>query len=485
MKLLTLIFLSVTAIPVYSQDTLGYRIEMSANVSDGDYAPLWFTGNRHGLSAVSPNSGYMRVGVTYDRVMGGSWRMEAALDLAATKNGSAPFVAQQAYADISWKKLTLSVGSKERGGFPLYKNPKLTSGMMVEGLNSRPVPQVRIETNDYVTLPFTKKWLSLKGHFAFGMLTDGNWRADYFAPGETFVRNAVYHTKSLMLMVGNPEKFPLTMEIGILDAAQFGGSSWMKNPDGSVTLVANHPEGFKEFVKAVIPTQESTLENVEGNHVGSWNFVMTYHAATWKARLYYEHYFDDHSQLTWQYGRWKDGHIGIEVCLPDNPFVSNVLWEGLSTYDQTGPILYDGVAGSFGDVQQSGCDNYFNHEYSWQHWGAGLGNALIPGPIYNKDKTDYFKSTRVKGQHVGLSGNPSRDVSYRILLSYMRHWGTYAVPLDRQRHQFSSLYEVTYSPHQFAGWSVSLGCGLDKGNYLGNSFGGMLTVKKTGICFRR
>ena len=33
-----------------SDTTLTYRVEASANVSSGDYAPLWFTANRNGLS---------------------------------------------------------------------------------------------------------------------------------------------------------------------------------------------------------------------------------------------------------------------------------------------------------------------------------------------------------------------------------------------------------------------------------------------------
>ena len=64
-----------------------------------------------------------------------------------------------------------------------------------------------------------------------------------------------------------------------------------------------------------------------------------------------------------------------------------------------------------------------------------------------------------------------------------RHWGTYNNPLDKQRKQFSSLYEATYTPSWAKGWSASLALGLDRGNYLGNSTGGMLTVKKTGIIF--
>ena len=76
----------------------------------------------------------------------------------------------------------------------------------------------------YWDVPLTKGWLGVKGHIGYGMLTDGRWRKDFVAVGQRYSKNVVYHTKSLMLRVGNSDVFPLTMEIGMLEAAQFGGS---------------------------------------------------------------------------------------------------------------------------------------------------------------------------------------------------------------------------------------------------------------------
>lgn len=463
-----------------TDSTLTYRVEASANASDGTYAPLWFTANRFGLSSEKPNSGYLRAGLTYRKEMKHYWRLETGVDLAGTANQTADFVVQQLYADIAWKMLTLSVGSKERYGFPLEKNHELSSGMMVEGPNARPVPQVRL-TVDYLTVPGTGNWIAMKAHIAYGLFTDGNWQESYVPVGASYTKNVLMHSKSLTMRIGNREKFPMEFEVGILHAAQFGGKRMTMTADGG-KLVSNMPNGLKDFFKILIPKHESTLQNVQGNHCGSWNFALTYYGEDWKIQGYLEHYYEDHSQMFWQYGRWKDGQLGLEVTLPKNRWVSALLWEGMATKDQTGPLLYDGVGGSFHDVQQSGGDNYFNNgEYlGWQHWGAALGNPLIPGPQYNADHTNSFKSNRVRSNHVGVSGNPSSEWSYRILASMVRHWGTYSAPLDKQRKQFSSLYEVTYRPAWAAGWSVSAALGLDRGNYLGNSTGGMITLKKTG-----
>ena len=467
-------------------DSISYNVELSANASSGRYAPLWFTANRYGLSSERPNSGYLRAGVQYDTHFGKGWSVQAGVDLAGAVDMDAPFIVQQAYADLSWKVLTLSVGAKERSDSPLDKDFRLSGGAMVEGPNARPIPQVRLEVKKYWNVPFTKGWLGIKGHFGYGMLTDNRWRENFVAAEQAFTKNEFYHSKSLMFRVGNAEVFPLTMEIGMLEAAQFGGSRWQKEKDGSLTLVQDMPDGVKEFIEAIVPVQKSTLENVEGNHVGSWNFALNYEAKTWRARLYYEHFYDDHSQLTWQYGRWKDGQIGVEVTLPRNPFVTKVLWEGLSTYDQTGPILYDGVAGSFGDLQMSGGDNYYAHlTYPWAHWGQNIGTPFVPGPVYDGDGVLTFRSNRVKVHHVALSGDPTGELSWRALMSFARHWGTYKAPLDRVEHQNSLLFELGYKPKRLKGWRFTASCGVDTGGYLGESYGGMLTISKSGILWAK
>lgn len=153
--------------------------------------------------------------------------------------------------------------------------------------------------------------------------------------------------------------------------------------------------------------------------------------------------------------------------------------------DQTGPLLYDGFWGQFPEYQISANDNYYNHYIygAWQYLGMGMGNPLITGPAYNKDHRITFRSNRVRAHHLGISGQPSSEWGYRMLISFARHWGTYTNPLDKQRKQFSSLYEATYTPKWVKGWSTSIALGLDRGNYLGNSSGGMLTIRKTGVIF--
>ena len=76
------------------------------------HTPLWLTSNRYGLSSVSSNNGYVRAGffkkMTHEKRF--SWG--AGVDLVAPRNFSSNFIIQQLYAQIRYRSLELTVGSK-------------------------------------------------------------------------------------------------------------------------------------------------------------------------------------------------------------------------------------------------------------------------------------------------------------------------------------------------------------------------------------
>lgn len=490
-KILLVFFCQV--VTLYGQTTnssFTYHIETGVTAGGGAYAPLWFTANRNGLSSIEPNSVYLETGLTLTKPLKHGWNIDAGLDLATAANNTSAFIVQQLYTDISWRFLCLSIGSKERE--PFGKNNRLSSGGMVEGNNARPVPQVRIGIEKFTDIPFTNSWLKVKGHIAYGRFTDDRWQRDHVGIRKQYVEDVLYHSKSLLFRIGKKEKFPLELDFGMIMAAQFCGKTFEYDANRNKILMYKMPCGVNEFFDVLIPGKGGDdapwgdQVNILGNHVGSWNFSLSYYLNDWIFRGYYEHFFDDHSQMFFEYGRWKDGHIGVEITLPHNRWVSSFVWEGLATKDQTGALLYDGFAGHFSEYQISAKDNYYNNYYyqSWQHWGMGIGNPLLPSPLYNEDGSLTIPSNRVRSHHIGISGNPSQEISYRVLMSYARHWGTYEVPLDEVTRQFNSLYEISYSPRKLRGWTISAALGLDHGNLLGNNTGGMLTIKKEGIILK-
>ena len=453
MKLHTLILSLLPLCAHAANDSISARVETEATFSGGDFAPLWLSTNKYGMGSTESNSFYLRAGADWNRNLRRGWKLGAGLDIAGGAGTVSKFWVQQAYFDVSWRMLGLSIGSKERIGSPLEKNADLTSGWMTEGMNTRPIPQVRAEIREFYSLPFTGNWLALKGHLAYGAFLDGKWQEGFAAPGTLYGKDIKYHSKALMFRLGNREKLPVEFEFGLHMATQFCGDQMRKLADGGSELVLDMPDGFRNYINAFFPA--------------------------WKFRLYLDHYFEDESQMFWQYGRWKDGQIGLDITLPQNRWVSNVLWEGISTKDQSGPLLYDGFAGSFSDLQMSGCDSYFNHYIyqAWQYYGQAMGSPLLPGPAYNKDHSITFRSNRMKAQHFGLQGEPTEEWSWRLLASFARHWGTYGSPFDEVKHQFSGMAEVRFSPIKQKHWSFKAALGVDNGDYIGNSVGGTVGVK--------
>ena len=516
----TLCLASITARPLHRG--IEYRIESSAAWSGKEgVSPFWLTSNRHGLLSTETSNGYLRTGLfrKTSQDSARNWRHGYGLDLAVHYNHQSTFFVQQAYYDIAWRWIQLSMGSKERPSE--LKNPILSSGGLTFGTNARPIPQVRIEVPEYVTLPFWNEWVHLKGHFGYGIYTDNNWQADFAAPDKRYTQNTLLHSKAGFIKIGNEKKFPLYFEGGAEMGTQFGGKAYNvwygDRANGGMEVKQNDFEdlghGFKDFIKAIFPfkyggdpTDGEGYTNVTGNHLGSWHAAFTWQAKTWKIRAYYEHYFEDHSMIIDEYAwkdyvdnfgndgigsyippiiptsyYWKDGLYGLEVEFPKNPFVTTFLYEFMSTKEQSGPIYHDHT-GPISD-QISGIDNYYNHTIytGWQHWGMGLGTPFVTSPIYNTDGVIDFKSNRVHTHHFGLCGNPTKELAYRLLLSHSKHWGTYNRPLIDTQEQTSGMLEISYAPHCWKGWNFKGTVAWDRGKMLGDQCGGMLTISKSGI----
>ena len=114
-------------------------LRMGGTSGKGTYAPMWLTANRQGLSSVNTENGYLRAGIAHTMPLNQHFGFSAGLDLATAYNFTSSFIIQQAYADLSYRWLNLSIGSKER--LPELKNSKLSSGGMVESNNAAPFPK--------------------------------------------------------------------------------------------------------------------------------------------------------------------------------------------------------------------------------------------------------------------------------------------------------------------------------------------------------
>jgi len=458
---------------VYNE--LNYKLESVVSYGKGRHNAFWLISNHYGKGSLEKKSAYLNITVNYPGKINENLSYKFGLDIVGAYNHTANFFVHQAYGEVIYRNMLVTIGSKEYA--MALKNPLLSSGGMTFSTNARPIPQVKIGTEDYITLWSGTPWFQLKGHVAYGRFTDDNFQKSFAEGKSKYNRGVLYHSKALFMKFEG-QRVPLVFEGGLEMEAQFGGRIYNKN--GEIT--SKIPSRFIDFLKVLIPmsgdeeTTGADQVNVYGNHLGSWHASLAYAKERYRIRFYYEHFFEDHSQMFWQYGFWKDGLVGVEVGLLDFNWINGFVYEYIGTKDQTGPFLHD-ETDRIPD-QISGNDNYYNHcSYSsWSHWGMGLGNPLIFSPVYNVNGDLSFRSNRMKAHHIGIKGQIF-DVGYRVLFSHARHWGTYHNPLREVEINMHGMGEISYSPFKWKNWAFIFALGVDKSKLLGKNGSGMLTIR--------
>lgn len=461
-------------------DSISWHATVEAAVSGGDHSPFWFETNRQGLPSIRTDNGYVMAGARMAMQPTDRFSWSVAADIAVPWRGQSPWIIQQLYGEVRYRCLNAMIGSKEMWG--AFNNPRLSSGNLLYSGNARPIPQVRLGIFDYADIWGTKGWLGVKGYIAAGKFTDSRWERNWVEPGTRYSQGVLYNSRGIWIRNGNEKKFPLVFEAGLEMATQFGGEIYNYKGPGSYLKM---PENFKAWVKSFIPmrgdnsTPDGEQANVQGNMVGAWQFRLSWtDPSGWAVKGYYEHFFEDHSMLYIDFP-WKDGLYGLEVQLPDNPFVSEFVGEYLYLKNQSGPVLWNKDPNI--PDQVSGGDDYYAHYLygGWQHWGNSIGTPLCLSPIFNNPHRLGFHSSRVIAWHFGLGGSPLPNVDWRVLLSFTRSWGSYNWVFSEVEQAFNGLAEVTWRPAKLPGWEGTLGLGLDHGSLIGNTAGVMLRISKS------
>lgn len=462
---------------------LGIASETQISTSKGT-TPLWLNANKYGMSSLESSNGYERLSAIrpVEADSNRLFRIGYGIDVALASGYASNVVLQQAFAEVQWKKIALTVGAKHQ---PIeLKNQELSSGALTFGCNARPIPQMALDI-DWFDMPYTNGYLQWKFHGSYGMTTDGNY-IESLAKSDVahYTGNILYHEKAAYLKIGKAsnKRMPLTFELSLQMAAQFGGTSYNvigRDIEGSSTI--KHDVSLKAFLQALTATgsgeTDGSSKNVAGNHLGSWNMRLTWHGDDWKVAARFERFFEDQSMMTVQYGIY-DHLLGIDATFPANRIIGNITLEHISTYNQSGAILHD-AAPNIPD-KMNGRDNYYNHDMymGHQHWGQAIGNPLLTSPIYNTNGNISFLNNRIKAWHVGITGSPANWLQWRMLMTFSRNYGTYDIPFDDPCSQNYFLAEATIRPVKSKNWQYNIALGIDHGKVIGNNYGMQLTVRR-------
>jgi hypothetical protein len=468
---------------LFAQGEIDFRGESFVSVSNGNYTPFWMVSNTRGIVPLKPNNAYVRGSLVWRHSLNEDFRWEAGVDMVGAAKHSSSFWVHQFYAGLSFQAFHLSVGAKERYNSILDKD--LSTGDMTFSANARPIPEVCIGFPEYTNVPYTKEIMKFKADFAVGKSLDKNYLLRVKNASTKYTIDALWHRKSLYIQWADPEeKFPWIFTLGLDHAAQWGGWTSLENNSGN--NFGQLPVSFRDFVRIVFGESgdEKAIEgdqiNVLGNHLGTINVQLEYKAKDFRASLYKQHYYDDNSGL--EYANWRDGIWGASITLNRFTFLKKMVLEFLNTTDQSGPMHFLGYDNHDGrKYRGGGADSYYNHGYytsGWSYYGRALGNPLLTSPEYNDDGSLGFKNDRLKAIHLGMNGNLTSELSYRLLLTQMHGWGQMAAPFLKKKTNFSTLLECTYASRKWRGWTVGVQFAIDRGDLYGNNSGAAVKISK-------
>ncbi len=491
-RLTVFCWLWLTSLLLRAQDSTHHQLRVFAELgtvvsSSPDRVPFWLAANQYGIIPSRPQAGLVQVGVRYNSRLGTSkkWGVEAAVEgVGQTNNPTVRLILPEAFARIFYKKWELVAGRRRE--IVGMQDSTLSSGGVLWSGNTLPIPQIRIGTSGYVSLPILKHWLKVKGLYSHG----------WFENSRPFVQNAFLHYKSVYLQVGK-DTWPVSVYAGLAHMVQWGGyAPALKDDPGVFSEFGHFGSSLQDYLDVVTarsgqdklsglgPGQLSSFDlNRVGNHVATLDVGTTITLPKSRLVLYRQHFIEDGSLFYLL--NILDGLNGLRWYRTDQPqsnFSINRLTAELMYSVSQGGVVFD-----IDDPRKRGRDNYYNHgQYrdGWSYFGRTLGTPFIPPDTdmnakYRRNLI-YTSNNRVVVFHLGVAGTLFRRVGWETKLSYSRNQGTYDFPLSPAVvPQFSGLVRARTALPYLGGLEVNSSVAWDYGGIYDDAVGVYLGVRKS------
>ncbi len=474
----------MTAQEEVQSEALTYKAEAFGSTASGDYTPFWMVSNRYGVVPLEAGNGYARGSITNHQSFGKGFSWGAGLDLVVAYPRYRNVYVQQAYADLRYKSLLLTIGSKETYYSLWDKN--LSSGDLMISPNARPIPEINLSMPEFTVIPSLKGWLQIKGDIAVGRSFDTDYLKDFTRLPQEYIQDVLWHHKAFFLRVKDTRNdYPFSLALGLQHIAQWGGTS--NNPDIGV-----QPHSLKDLLRIFFAQSggenatDADRVNVLGSHQISYDFQLGFTKKDWALHAYYQHLSSDKSGLLFYNG--TDGLWGLQADINHFPFIRKVVVEYLETRNQSGSFHFIWFDHDLHPGRGGGGDDYYNNEeYTTgnSYFNRSIGSPLLTSPEYNKNRGLGFQNSRVSDWHWGMEGDVSPQVSYRFLLSVMKGWGTPLAPLLQKMSGTAWLVDIHYTHPQLDDWQFTGSVAGDTGDVFGNKgIGFSLKICKRGLLKR-
>ncbi|MEZ3591411.1 MAG: capsule assembly Wzi family protein [Muribaculaceae bacterium] len=482
---------------------INYEASLTANAGSGDFAPYYMASNTHGVltqpfdallraKAWRPMSKETRFSygfgvdliggysskTTYERFYPTPGGQAGQGTWGSHKQGPPAFWIQQLYGEVKFRGVFLTLGMKEYQS--TIVDNRLSSGDVTESGNSRPMPGGSIGFIDFQNIPFTNGWVQIQGEIGYYRSTDGDWQHDRFNFYNGHYTTGWWYNYKRCYFRTKPSE-PLSVTLGMQAAAQFSGKR-MSYVQGKYMGTRDSKLKVGDFLDMLIP--RGGEDYWKGNHVGSWDLKARYRLKNGDELAgYFEWLWEDGSGIGKLNG--LDGLWGISYRKAGRGIVSGAVVEYLDFTNQSGPMHWDPEdnKGTTITSQATGFDNYYNNFMyaGYSHYGMSIGSPFLRSPLYNQGGQMMYLCNRVRGFHLGVEGNISDTVDYRVLLSYRKGWGTGTQPLLHPWEDTSMLAECDYRVPSVKGLRLKAQVAWDAGKMYGDNFGALVSVSYSGI----
>ena len=469
LRLTALILLFIGGLQGYGQDRKGYyQAEIGGGVT-ADRLPFWLHTNTFGkITNDTYLWGTVGVGTPFSRsdtrAFDYSFGFEGTGALGRKEHR---IFIDQLYGRVRWQNLILDLGIIKPE--IVYDGLSSTNGDMLYSTNSRSMPGINLQTQDFIKIPWIGKWVSFKARYGEYLMID-----DRYAGNRTRLHHKMLDIRFTII----PQ---LSIEAGLDHYAQWGGET---EKDGKL------PTSFKDYARVVLikagggDAPENEINKL-GNHIGNEFLKIRYNNERWGAEFYYDHIFEDGSGE--KFRNRPDGLYGLYFTRKKNfKWFKSFVYEFYYTKCQSGPFHNDPVSGEV----VGGNDNYFNngiYQSGWTFYGQVIGSPFFtPKPEEASGITRGVLNNRFYAHHLGICGDLPGDIRYKLMMSYSLNYGTHSVHFINKNGEYTTKPQFSWgleliAPDTKLPFHTALNVGFDKGDLLKNSFGIMLKIFKTGF----
>ncbi len=457
----------------FSQQKLGYDVEIGAYFATGDKVPFWLRSNQFGIPPDEPNTTLLRQRF-YSKT--DSVQKFISLDYSVELNvlsGTQTLVSlSEAYVQPKIGKIHLLAGRKKQ--IHGIGDSTLSSGSMTWSGNAQPIPEVQIGISEYQKLVFP--WFFFKGHLTHGWFQEQTFVSDYFL-----------HQKSLYFRIGKPQA-KLKLYSGILHHVQWSGrpNYEVDENDGRFTN-GKFPSDWFTYKQVFFPRAavvDTTLgygnfevENRFGAHLGQIDFAAEINTEQF-TMLGYRQIPVETGRTIGSLSNFDDGVYGLSVKnKKQDAFWNKLVVEYLFTLNQHS---YHGLLARLLNRPFKEYMNdafLFNHQqYSdgWSYNDRTIGSPfLIPQDELRIERqvgneTVFANNNRIRAFYVGFNGKIN-NIEITLRTSFSKNFGAITLPAE-PADQNSYFFQAAI-PLIRLGGSIRTAISLDQGDLIYDNYG--------------